>query len=54
MVNVGGGGIDGFEKSGHKMEVIPGGADELLVLDNLVRDTSASDEVMERAITNLL
>ena len=54
MVNMGGGDIDGLEKSGHEMEVIPGDADKLLVLGNLVRDTSASDDAMEKAIANLL
>ena len=51
---MGGGGIDGLEKSGQEMEVIPGGAEKLLVLGNLVRDTSASDDAMEKAITNHL
>ena len=54
MVNVGGGDIDGLEKFGHEMEAIPGGAEKLLVLGNLVRDTSASDDTMEEAMTNLL
>ena len=54
MINMGGRDIDGLEKSGHEMEAIPGGAEKLLVLGNLVRDTSASDDAMEKAITNLL
>ena len=53
MVNVDGRDTDGFEKFGHEMEVIPGDAEELLVLGNLVRDTLASDDTV-KAITNLL
>ena len=54
MVNMGGRDIDWLEKSGQEMETIPGGAEKLLVLGNLVRDTSALDDAMEKAITNLL
>ena len=54
MVNMGGRDVDGFKKFGHEMEVIPAGAEKLLVLGNLVRDTSASDDAMEKAMTNLL
>ena len=53
MIDMGGGDIDGLEKSGQEMEAILGGADKLLVLGNLDRDTSASDDAMEKAITNL-
>ena len=53
MVNMGGRDVDGFEKFGHEMEVIPGGAEKLLVLGDLIRETSALDDAME-AITNLL
>ena len=54
MVNMGGRDIDGLEKSGHEMEAIPGDADKLLVLDNLVRNILASDDTMKKATTNLL
>ena len=54
MVDVGGGDIDGLKKTCHEMKVIPEGAEKLLVLGNLVRDTSASDDAMEKAITDLL
>ena len=54
MINMGSGDIDGLEKSGHEMEVIPGGAEKLLILGDLVHDTSASDDAMEKAITYLL
>ena len=54
MVDMGGRDIDGLKKSGNEMEVIPGGAEKLLVLGNLVHDTSASDDAMEKAIANLL
>ena len=54
MVDVGGRDIDGLKKSGHEMEIIPGGAEKLLVLGNLVHDTSTSDDAKEKAITNLL
>ena len=54
MVNMGGRDIDGLEKSGYEMEVILGDAEKLFVLDNLVRDTLASDNAIKKAITNLL
>ena len=54
MVDMGGRDIDGLEKFGHKMEIISGGAEKLLVLGNQVRDTSASNDAAKKAITNLL
>ena len=54
MVDMGSRDIDGLEKSGHEMEVIPGSAEKLLVLGNLVRDTLASDGTVKKAITNPL
>ena len=54
MVDVGGRDIDGLKKTCHEMEVILGGAEKLLIPGNLVRDTSASDDAMEKAIANLL
>ena len=43
MINVGGGDIDGFEKGGHEIKVIPGSVEKLFVPGNLIRDALTSD-----------
>lgn len=54
VINVGGGGTDGFEEFGYEVEIIPGSAQELIVLCNLIRDTSVSGDTIKYTKTDLL
>ena len=46
MVNVGGGDVDGLEKRGHEIKIVHGGVEKLFIPDDLIPDTSVSDNAI--------
>ena len=54
MVNMGGRDIDGFKKSGHKIETVFGNIKEVLVPEILIPNILALYDIIGKVKTNLL
>jgi hypothetical protein len=54
MVNMGCRDTNGLKELGHKVEIVFGNSEKVLIPSNLVYSPLVSDDVMEGAKTNLL